>query len=36
LFVLAGAAALAIALITVSGQAWRTARRNPADSLRYE
>jgi putative ABC transport system permease protein len=36
LFVLAGAGALAIALITVSGQAWRTARRNPADSLRYE
>jgi ABC-type antimicrobial peptide transport system permease subunit len=36
LFILAGAAALAIALITVSGQAWRTARRNPADSLRYE
>jgi predicted lysophospholipase L1 biosynthesis ABC-type transport system permease subunit len=36
IFVLAGAAALAIALITVSGQAWRTARRNPADSLRYE
>jgi len=36
LFVLAGAAALAIALLTVSGQAWRTARRNPADALRYE
>ena len=36
LFVLAGAGALLIALITVSGQAWRTARRNPADSLRYE
>ena len=36
LFVLAGAGALIIALITVSGQAWRTARRNPADSLRYE
>jgi hypothetical protein len=36
LFVLAGAAALIIALITVSGQAWRTARRNPADALRYE
>jgi ABC-type lipoprotein release transport system permease subunit len=36
LFVLAGAAALVIALITVSGQAWKTARRNPADALRYE
>jgi putative ABC transport system permease protein len=36
LFVLAGAAALAIALLTVSGQAWKTARRNPADALRYE
>ncbi len=36
LFVLAGAGALVIALITVSGQAWKTARRNPADSLRYE
>jgi ABC-type antimicrobial peptide transport system permease subunit len=36
LFVMAGAGALIIALITVSGQAWRTARRNPADSLRYE
>jgi len=36
LFILAGAAALVIAVITVSGQAWKTARRNPADSLRYE
>ncbi|MFO7733802.1 MAG: ABC transporter permease [Candidatus Aminicenantes bacterium] len=36
LFVLAGAAALAIALLTVSGQALKTARRNPADALRYE
>jgi putative ABC transport system permease protein len=36
LFVLAGAGALVIALVTVSGQAWKTARRNPADSLRYE
>jgi putative ABC transport system permease protein len=35
-FVLAGAAALAIALLTVSGQAWKAARRNPADALKYE
>jgi putative ABC transport system permease protein len=36
LFVLAGAAALAIALITVSGQALKAARANPADALKYE
>jgi putative ABC transport system permease protein len=36
LFVLSGAAALVIALLTVSGQAWRAARKNPADALRYE
>ena len=35
-FLFAGGAALAIALLTVSGQAWRSARRNPADALRYE
>jgi len=35
-FFLAGGAALAIALLTVSGQAWRAARKNPADALRYE
>jgi putative ABC transport system permease protein len=35
-FLLAGAAALAIALLTVGGQAWRAARRNPADALKYE
>jgi hypothetical protein len=35
-FVLSGAAALVIALLTVSGQAWRAARKNPADALRYE
>jgi hypothetical protein len=35
-FVLSGAAALLIALLTVSGQAWRAARKNPADALRYE
>jgi putative ABC transport system permease protein len=36
LFFLAGAAALGIAILTVSGQAWRAARKNPADALRYE
>jgi ABC-type antimicrobial peptide transport system permease subunit len=35
-FFLAGAAALVIALLTVSGQAWRAARRNPVDALKYE
>ena len=35
-FVLAGAAALAIAILTVSGQALKAARANPADALRYE
>jgi len=35
-FVLAGAAALAIALLTVSGQALKAARTNPADALKYE
>ena len=31
-----GRAALAIALLTVSGQAWKSARKNPADALKYE
>ena len=35
-FLIAGAAALAIALLTVGGQALRSARKNPADALRYE
>jgi len=35
-FVLAGAAALAIAILTVSGQALKAARANPTDALRYE
>jgi ABC-type antimicrobial peptide transport system permease subunit len=35
-FFMAGGAALVIALLTVSGQAWRAARKNPADALRYE
>ncbi len=36
IFILAGAIALSIALITVSWQSWRAATRNPVDSLRYE
>ncbi|UCE42614.1 MAG: ABC transporter permease [Candidatus Aminicenantes bacterium] len=36
IFVLSGLAALLIALLTVSCQAFKSARTNPADSLRYE
>jgi putative ABC transport system permease protein len=36
IFVLAGAATLALALLTVGRQAILTARTNPVDSLRYE
>jgi len=36
LFLLSGAAALVITLLTVSFQAVRAARANPVDSLRYE
>jgi predicted permease len=36
IFVLSGLAALLIALLTVSYQALKSARANPADSLRYE
>ena len=35
-FVLSGFMALFIALITVSYQAWKVARTNPVDALRYE
>jgi len=35
-FILAGIIAMFIALLTVSWQSWRAARRNPVDSLRYE
>ena len=35
-FVLAGIIALAIALLTVSWQTWRAARKNPVEALRYE
>ncbi len=36
IFALAGAIAIAIALITVSWQSWRAATRNPVEALRYE
>jgi len=36
IFVLAGALALGIAVLTVSWQSWRAATRNPVESLRYE
>jgi putative ABC transport system permease protein len=35
-FVLASVSAILIALITVSGQSWRAATRNPIEALRYE
>jgi putative ABC transport system permease protein len=36
LFTLAGAIAVAIALLTVSVQTWKASRRNPVEALRYE
>ncbi len=36
LFLGVGVAALALALLTVSGQALRAARKNPTEALRYE
>jgi putative ABC transport system permease protein len=36
IFVIAGALAVAIAMITVTWQSWKTVNRNPADSLKYE
>jgi putative ABC transport system permease protein len=36
IFVLSGAIAVGIALITVSWQSWRAATRNPVETLRYE
>ena len=36
IFVLAGLLAMAIAFLTVSGQSWKAAVRNPVESLRYE
>jgi putative ABC transport system permease protein len=36
IFMFAGMVALIVALLTVSWQTWRTATRNPVESLRYE
>lgn len=36
IFALAGLLALGIALLTVSWQSWKAAKRNPVESLRYE
>lgn len=36
IFVLAGITAIGIALLTVSIQSWKAARRNPVEALRYE
>ncbi len=36
IFLLAGVLALIIALLTVSWQSWRAARKNPVEALRYE
>jgi putative ABC transport system permease protein len=36
IFVLAGVLAIGIALLTVSWQSSRAARRNPVESLKYE
>jgi len=36
IFVLAGALALIIALLTVSWQSWKAATKNPVEALRYE
>lgn len=35
-FAMAGAVAVAVAVLTVSWQSWRAATRNPVESLRYE
>jgi len=36
IFMLAGIIAMSVALLTVSGHAWRTAARNPVEALREE
>jgi len=36
IFILSGIIAIAIALLTVSWQSWRAAKRNPVEALRYE
>jgi len=35
-FLVSGMSAAGIALLTVSWQSWRAARRNPVEALRYE
>ena len=35
-FIIAGVFAMAIALLTVSWQSWKAAKRNPVEALRYE
>ena len=35
-FAVAGIAAVAVAVLTVSWQSWRAATRNPVEALRYE
>ncbi len=36
IFVIAALASLGVAILTVSWQTWRAARRNPVEALRYE
>ena len=36
IFALSGLLVLGIAILTVSWQSWRAARRNPVEALRYE
>ena len=36
IFAISGIIALGIALLTISWQSWKAARKNPVDSLRYE
>jgi len=36
IFALGGLIAFSIALLTISWQSWRAAKRNPVEALRYE
>jgi len=36
IFLAASLVAILVALLTISWQTWRAARRNPVESLRYE
>ncbi|MFZ0282053.1 MAG: hypothetical protein WAL29_10405, partial [Bacteroidales bacterium] len=36
IFVISGLTALAIALLTVSAQSWKTVTSNPVEALKYE